>query len=568
MTTVNIALPAISDDLGAGVGELQWVVDGFLVALAGLLLVGSGLADRFGRRRVFLGGFAAFAAASVLRGALEHDRADRRAGAHGGRRGVRAAAGAGADGGDVPARGTPARLAIWATFAGVGMRLGPVVGGILVPTLGWQSVFLINVPFALVAVPAGHALLPESTRAGTPPLDLLGAALSILGLTASCSRSSRAPTWAGRAGRCSSRARSASPRPRASSGSSSPPRAALRRAGRGAPGRGGRRGGHPRAYIAFLGIHVPAAAVPAVRAGPSVLASAAVLSPIGIAAVIAAPFNAAVLGALGARWTIAGGLSRWRQRPPCSCCWALRRPAAARDRQHRGPDRRAIPLTVAPATAVIMDDVGEAKAGDGGAVNQLARQVGGALGVAIVGSVFAAIYTSQIDGASRPHGVARARPASRSSRRGTSSRPRTRARRRSCSRRSTRASTSRRGPASPSRSPRCCSAPWRARSACGGADALLPPMPGIVSVGDRPPCPKAGGPLRPGERRPDLPDEGEPLEHRRDRPHPLRATAQRRRPAAEAPLRLDAGVGRWRRPRSSPRSPRGREGLDGDAPGL
>jgi MFS family permease len=53
MTIVNVALPDISEDLNAGVGELQWVLDGFLVAMAGLLLVGSGLADRFGRKRVF-----------------------------------------------------------------------------------------------------------------------------------------------------------------------------------------------------------------------------------------------------------------------------------------------------------------------------------------------------------------------------------------------------------------------------------------------------------------------------------------------------------------------------------
>ncbi len=66
MTIVNVALPAISEDLDAGVGELQWVLDAFLVAFAGLLLMGSGLADRFGRKRVFLSGMAAFGVASVL----------------------------------------------------------------------------------------------------------------------------------------------------------------------------------------------------------------------------------------------------------------------------------------------------------------------------------------------------------------------------------------------------------------------------------------------------------------------------------------------------------------------
>ena len=66
MTIVNVALPAISEELDAGVSELQWVLDGFLVAFAGLLLLGSGMADRFGRKRVFLSGMAAFGVASVL----------------------------------------------------------------------------------------------------------------------------------------------------------------------------------------------------------------------------------------------------------------------------------------------------------------------------------------------------------------------------------------------------------------------------------------------------------------------------------------------------------------------
>src|SRR5215211_1754175 len=66
MTIVNVALPDMSNDLDAGIGELQWVLDAYLVSLAGLVLVGGGLADRFGRRRVFLSGLVGFAAASVL----------------------------------------------------------------------------------------------------------------------------------------------------------------------------------------------------------------------------------------------------------------------------------------------------------------------------------------------------------------------------------------------------------------------------------------------------------------------------------------------------------------------
>ncbi|MGK2933052.1 MAG: MFS transporter, partial [Solirubrobacterales bacterium] len=66
MTIVNVALPDIADDLGATVNELQWVVEGFLLALASLLLVGGGIADRFGRKRIFLLGFTGFAVSSLL----------------------------------------------------------------------------------------------------------------------------------------------------------------------------------------------------------------------------------------------------------------------------------------------------------------------------------------------------------------------------------------------------------------------------------------------------------------------------------------------------------------------
>jgi len=73
-------------------------------------------------------------------------------------------------------------LAVWATVAGAGIALGPVAGGLLVPLAGWPSVFVVNVPFVLIALIAGRVLLPESTRPGRPPLDLAGAGLSAVAL--------------------------------------------------------------------------------------------------------------------------------------------------------------------------------------------------------------------------------------------------------------------------------------------------------------------------------------------------------------------------------------------------
>jgi EmrB/QacA subfamily drug resistance transporter len=184
MTIVNVALPDMSSDLDAGIGELQWVLDAFLVSLAGLLLVGSGLADRFGRRRVFLLGFVGFAAASVLAAAsqtVEELIAARVL------MGVAAAC--------VlppalsllavlfPPELRPKALGVWSAVAGFGLALGPVAGGVLVEVAGWRWVFLVNVPFVLLAAPLGLRWLPESRRPGVPPLDIPGVALSIFALT-------------------------------------------------------------------------------------------------------------------------------------------------------------------------------------------------------------------------------------------------------------------------------------------------------------------------------------------------------------------------------------------------
>ena len=202
MTIVNVALPDISEDLNAGVGELQWVLDGFLVSLAGLLLVGSGLADRFGRKRVFLAGMTAFATASVLC-ALARSPVTLI--------GARVLMGAAAACVLPPALSLiavmfspeerPQALGVWAAVAGLGVVAGPVLGGLLVSGVGWEAVFLVNVPAAFIVVPVGLRVLLESTRPGTPPIDLLGVVPRSSRSAASCSRLSKDPTWVGAAPR-------------------------------------------------------------------------------------------------------------------------------------------------------------------------------------------------------------------------------------------------------------------------------------------------------------------------------------------------------------------------------
>jgi MFS family permease len=77
----------------------------------------------------------------------------------------------------------PMALEVWSAVTGFGLALGPVVGGVLVEVAGWRWVFLVNVPFVLLAAPLGRRWLPESRRPGAPPLDLPGVALSTVALT-------------------------------------------------------------------------------------------------------------------------------------------------------------------------------------------------------------------------------------------------------------------------------------------------------------------------------------------------------------------------------------------------
>jgi EmrB/QacA subfamily drug resistance transporter len=398
MTIVNVALPDIADDLNAGIGELQWVLDGFLVALAGLLLLGSGLADRFGRKRVFLSGMAGFGVASLLCALAPSTFA---------LIGARVLMGAAAACVLPPALSLIAvmfppeeraqALGVWAATAGAGLVIGPVLGGVLVHEVGWQVVFLVNVPVALVVVPAGIKVLPESKRPGTPPLDLLGVALSILSLVgivfaliegADVGWTNPAVVASGVIGvvagaafvRVELRGRY--------------PLFDVRVLAR--PAVAGGVVAILGIYIAFLGTIFLLPQYLQYVQGRSVVAAGLLLAPIGVGTAIGARYNARLFKALGARRTISGGLLALAASTALFLLLS-RTTTIAVVMVGAGLIGLLITLVVAPATAVIMNDLGQEKAGDGGAVNQLARQVGGALGVAIIGTVFAGVYSKEIE---------------------------------------------------------------------------------------------------------------------------------------------------------------------------
>ncbi|WP_432189529.1 MFS transporter [Streptomyces sp. Tue6028] len=183
-TVVNVALPRIGRDLDAGLTTLQWTVNAYMLTLAGLILLGGSLGDRFGRRRIFVLGVVWFAAASLLCGIAPTDTVLVAA---------RALQGVGG------ALLTPGSLALiqasfhpddraravglWSGFGGVGAAVGPFLGGWLVDGPGWRWVFLLNVPVALLCAPIALRHVPESSdERAHHGFDVLGAALGALSL--------------------------------------------------------------------------------------------------------------------------------------------------------------------------------------------------------------------------------------------------------------------------------------------------------------------------------------------------------------------------------------------------
>ncbi len=189
-TVVNVALPHIGEDFEVSVTALQWVLTGYLLALASLILLGGALGDRFGRRKVFVVGTVWFAIASLLCGAAPNVEVLI------GARILQGVGGALLTPGSLAIiqasfrqRDRAAAVGVWSGLGGVAGALGPFVGGYLVDGPGWRWAFLINVPVAAVVVVCAHAAVPETRDPhAARGLDLVGAALAVVGLGAS--------TWA------------------------------------------------------------------------------------------------------------------------------------------------------------------------------------------------------------------------------------------------------------------------------------------------------------------------------------------------------------------------------------
>jgi EmrB/QacA subfamily drug resistance transporter len=185
-TIVNVALPTIQRELGAGLSQLEWIVSGYALTFAAFMLTGGKLADLFGRRRVFVAGLAVFSGSSL---------ACALAPTAGFLIGARVVQGAGAAlmnpatlsiiSATFPPRERGTAIGIWAGVSALALAIGPLVGGLLTEHVGWSSIFYVNVPVGVLAIAASLLLIDESrdTSAGQRP-DVPGLLSSAVGLLA------------------------------------------------------------------------------------------------------------------------------------------------------------------------------------------------------------------------------------------------------------------------------------------------------------------------------------------------------------------------------------------------
>ena len=184
-TVVNVALPSIQRDLDADLSELEWIVTGYALSFAALMLIGGKLADAYGRRLIFVAGIVVFTAASLWCGLADSSEMLIAA---------RVVQGAGAAlmnpatlsiiAATFPPRQRGAAIGIWAGVSALALAIGPLVGGLLTEHLSWHWIFFVNVPIGILGVVASLLLIDESRDETHERLDVPGLVTSGLGLFA------------------------------------------------------------------------------------------------------------------------------------------------------------------------------------------------------------------------------------------------------------------------------------------------------------------------------------------------------------------------------------------------
>jgi EmrB/QacA subfamily drug resistance transporter len=405
-TIVNVALPTLVRDLGTSITDLQWVVDAYTLVFAGLLLTMGSLGDRFGRQGALSLGLVIFGTASAgaaFAGGVTPLIA------------ARAVMGVGAAlimpatlsiliNVFTDARERAVAIGIWSAVAGLAVALGPVSGGFLLEHFWWGSVFLVNVPIVIAALIAGKFLVPTSRNPQQPPIDWVGALLSIVGLGALVASIIEAPTngWTdplilagfavavvGIAGFVAWELHAPEPmldvrffrNPRFTS-------ATLTIA---------------ITFFALMGFIFLATQYLQFVLGYTAFEAGVRTLPYAAAMMIAAPLSSKLVEWLGTKRVVVAGMLLFGGglliAASVSTTTGYPRVGLAMILMGLG-----MGLAMPPATESIMGSLPKEHAGVGSAVNDTSREVGGALGVAVLGSILTSLYTTQLN-AKLPAGV-------------------------------------------------------------------------------------------------------------------------------------------------------------------
>jgi MFS transporter, DHA2 family, integral membrane protein len=400
-SSLNVALPTLAGSLNTGASGLQWIVDAYSLVFAGLLLTAGSLGDRYGRRLALNSGLIVFGLGSLYAVV---------SGTEAGVITARAVMGVGAAfvmpatlsilAHVFPPNERPRAIAIWAGFAGVGVALGGIVSGLLLEHFWWGSIFLINVVVVVVALGAGFFLIPRSREKIHAPLDPLGAVLSIAGLSALVYGIIEAPDN----GWTSSQTLVTFAIAVVFLGSfvvwqlkAKEPMLDLRYFK------------NPRftaattaitlVFFAMFGCYFLFTQYLQFVHGYDPLSAAVRILPWALAYLVSATQSAKLVERFGQRLVVASGLTIAAlgivilavTSTVTSSYWWF---ALAVVVQATG-----MGLTTAPSTGAIMRSLPLHKAGVGSAVNDTTRELGGALGVAVLGSLVASQFRSSIKGA-------------------------------------------------------------------------------------------------------------------------------------------------------------------------
>jgi EmrB/QacA subfamily drug resistance transporter len=398
-TIVNVALPTLVRDLGTSVTDLQWVVDAYTLVFAGLLLTAGSLGDRFGRKGALTIGLVIFGTASAA-AAFADGVAPLIA--------ARAVMGVGAalimpatlsilTNVFTDARERALAIGIWSGVAGLAVALGPVAGGFLLDHFWWGSVFIVNVPLVIAALIAGALVVPTSRNPNAPRIDVVGALLSIVGLVALVASIIEAPShgWTdplilgGFALAVSTLAafvvwerHTAEPmldvrffaNPRFTAASVTV----------------------TLVFFALFGFVFLATQYLQFVLGYSPFDAGVRTLPFAATLMVLAPLSSKAVLRFGTKRVVVSGMLLFATGLVVASTVGLAtgypRIMVAMLLMGAG-----MGLAVAPATESIMGSLPLHQAGVGSAVNDTSREVGGALGVAIVGSMLTSIYGSRLD---------------------------------------------------------------------------------------------------------------------------------------------------------------------------